>query len=191
MRPTGMPVQSGHDRGDRLLVDAAAGSAASRPAASSSCACSSRSSASSACALVRRRRRPPARRRRPSARRPPAPACCRCLRPARSPARSFARRSPGSRRPARFSAFQRSSSAARASSLAARASRSTPCVALADVDADRLLAADDLQLGLAAPRCAAGSPRPRPASACWLMATRAQAVSSRLTALSGSWRAGM
>jgi hypothetical protein len=27
--------------------------------------------------------------------------------------------------------------------------------------------------------------------ACWLIATRAQAVSSRLTALSGSWRAGM
>ena len=28
-------------------------------------------------------------------------------------------------------------------------------------------------------------------TACWLTATRAQAVSSRLTALSGSWRAGM
>ncbi len=28
-------------------------------------------------------------------------------------------------------------------------------------------------------------------TACWLMATRAQAVSSRLTALSGNWRAGM
>jgi hypothetical protein len=27
--------------------------------------------------------------------------------------------------------------------------------------------------------------------ACWDTATRAQAVSSRLTALSGSWRAGM
>jgi hypothetical protein len=27
--------------------------------------------------------------------------------------------------------------------------------------------------------------------ACWLTATRAQAVSSRLTDLSGSWRAGM
>ena len=27
--------------------------------------------------------------------------------------------------------------------------------------------------------------------ACWLTATRAHVVSSRLTALSGSWRAGM
>ena len=96
----------------------------------------------------------------------------------------------GCDRRARFSAFQRCFELARGASRSSRAFRSSPLRALGRVDADGLFAADDLELGLQRLDRRGGSPRARAGTACWLMATRAHAVSSRLTALSGSWRAG-
>ena len=98
--------------------------------------------------------------------------------------RAVARAGPGSAATTPFSASQRAFEPGQAlllggELLAGRA------LALRGVDADGGLAADDVELGLQAPRCGGGSPPPPAGTACWLMATRAQAVSSRLTALSG------
>jgi hypothetical protein len=62
--------------------------------------------------------------------------------------------------------------------------------ALGHVDADGLFAPDDFLLDRE-PSMRRMQSSTSGGVACWLTATRAQAVSSRLTALSGNWRAGM
>ena len=145
-------------RGHGLLVDASAGSAATRPAASRSCACSSCSSASSAVALGRRRL-------------PASPAATAGLGRRASaavssvlPVPSTGRLAVAQRRAQRQDAVDQlllrlpsaASSSASALALAAQL-RSAASAPLGGVDADRLFAADDLQLGLAAPRCCAAA----------------------------------
>ena len=90
-----------------------------------------------------------------------------------------------------FSRSQRSSSAA-SSSLRSLLARPLELVAPRSCDRRpmRRLALEDRELGVDQRRCAAGGPRSAAGIAVWLIATRAQAVSSRLTALSGSWRPG-
>ena len=139
-----------------------------------------------------RARRPPAlrpaarRRRRGAARRRAAGAVDRLVAAAQLRAQRERSRRPAPSRPA---------SAARAPPAALvarpRASPRSSRRALGDVDADRLLAADDARARSRSASMRRWQSSTSAGVACWLTATRAQAVSSRLTALSGSWRAGM
>ena len=171
-----------------------AGSAATRPASSVSCACSSGSSASSCCAISRRLargrigdrydRRPPASAPAPRARdRLPVPSTLLVASPQRGAHREDAIDQFALALPALLELD--------APRLGRRQLLGRSLLALGDVHADRLFAPDDLELGLAAPRCVRRQSSSCAGTACWLIATRAHAVSSRLTALSGSWRAGM
>ena len=156
MRPTGMPVQSATTRGDGLLVDARQDQRRLALQRGQLRLQRRRARASSCCALRRRRRRGSAACRRGGAgglarsrrRRRLLQRRCPCLRPARRPRAACARMS----RIAIDQLAARPSSAA--SSSASRCSLGAPAVssaafaALGCVDADRLLAADDLELGL-------------------------------------------
>ena len=132
MRPTGMPVQSCDDRGDRLLVDARQDQrrlALQRPTASS---CSSASSASNVGALLRRRpaRRPAHRDRRRGRLLRLRAACLELAAGAfdrLAALRAAARESRGSRSTSSFSAFQRASSV-----------RASVCVSSASFSSRRL-----------------------------------------------------
>ena len=79
-------------------------------------------------------------------------------------AAQLARAARGARRPAPSRRSSAASSVAEPLASRAPASRRRRVCALADVDADGLLAADDRRARSRAPRCGGGSPRPRPAS---------------------------
>ena len=172
--PTGMPVQSATTVADRLARRPTAGSAASRPAA--------RASSPAARQLVELSAS--AQRRAASSASLASTGLCACaaLRAASRASRSTSAFSSLPALGQARSSASRSVVQRRSSSRPARSACSTPIARLA---------VDDAPARSRAPRCARGSPRPRRGVACWLTATRAQAVSSRLTALSGSWRAGM
>ena len=150
----------GDDAGHRLRVDASAGSAATRPAAPRACACSSCSSASSVsrsigCGAPRRRAGGASTSAASRLRAVPVDRLVVAAQLARA-ARGSCRRAPS---PPSSAARARPGARARAPSFS-----STSLRARADVDADRCLAVDDRRARSRAPRCAAGSPRPRPAS---------------------------
>ena len=104
------------------------------------------------------------------------------------PSRSLARR-PSTLVTSSCSAFQRGSSSA-SFALAAASFWSTllrrPATSMPIASSRPMISSSVLSVSMR--RCASSISG---GVACWLTATRAQAVSIRLTALSGSWRAGM
>ena len=178
IRPTGMPVQSCDDAGDRLLVDRRQDQrriALQRRRASPAAARARRAAPCGRLRSGRGRRRA---RRVAAALAAASRGFVRTLRVAALAAASPARLRLASRRRRRRAQLGADVEDAiddallflmallqhRQPRLFLVDRRHRAPAPLADVDADRLLAADDLALGLAAPRGGAGSPRARPAS---------------------------